>query len=196
MNVITDAEEPRHVPGLEGICEATAGGMIFSAARGIQRKNGSTYSVKRRLLSQKTTASGYKSVAFWIDGKRKMFLVHRLVMLAFVEADSIRHLVNHKNGVRHDNRLENLEWCTKSENSTHAFRVLGRAHGMSGRLGDLHSASLPIRGIDQRTGDVKDFAGLMDAQRQGYRASCISECLHGTQKTHRGMRWETNIQGI
>jgi hypothetical protein len=57
-----------------------------------------------------------------IDGKKKTFRLHRLVMLAFEPIDNASELeVNHIDGNKRNNRLENLEWCTASENQTHAF---------------------------------------------------------------------------
>jgi hypothetical protein len=178
------------VPGLELFCEASSEGQIFSVARLITKKNGVTYNVQRKLLSQKTNRSGYKAVAFWVDGKRKMFLVHRLVLMAFVPQEGARSQVNHKNGIRSDNRIENLEWCTQSENSLHAFRVLNARRGSLGRLGRLHPRSMRVIGTHTKTGNTVLFDGLMEAQRSGFLACCISECINGTQKTHREMIWQ------
>lgn len=66
-------------------------------------------------------SSGYKSYGLVIDGRRQTKRVHRLVMLAFHGPSPLD--VNHKNGVKTDNRLENLEYCTKSENNRHAMRT-------------------------------------------------------------------------
>lgn len=50
--------------------------------------------------------------------------IHRLVALTFIQKHSGKNLeVNHKNGIKKDNRVENLEWCTKSENVLHAYRI-------------------------------------------------------------------------
>lgn len=64
---------------------------------------------------------GYKAVAFYINKKRHRHLVHRLIASAFVagEADSLT--VNHINGIKTDNRPENLEWVTKARNSQLAW---------------------------------------------------------------------------
>lgn len=61
-----------------------------------------------------------------VEGKRKYIRGHRLVLLAFKPNFKNLPQVNHINGVKNDNRLENLEWCTASENIQHTFDVLGR----------------------------------------------------------------------
>lgn len=69
---------------------------------------------------------GYPVVLLRIDGKRKMVKVHRMVVNAFLESIPPEKQVNHKNGQKADNRLENLEIVTPSQNVRHAFDVLGR----------------------------------------------------------------------
>lgn len=69
---------------------------------------------------------GYWRICFKINGKAHNQFVHRLVMAAFVGACQKGMEVNHKNGDRSDNRLCNLEYVTRQENSDHAFSILGR----------------------------------------------------------------------
>lgn len=74
---------------------------------------------------------GYEEVILSYNGNRKPGRVHRLVGIAFLALEINRTEINHKNGVKHDNRVENLEWVTRSENLQHAYSVLGR-QGMKG----------------------------------------------------------------
>jgi len=78
-----------------------------------------------RGLLHPNTRKRYARVTLFKKGKRREFAVHRLVLAAFVGPLPKGKEVNHRNGVKQDNRLENLEYVTKSENELHVFRVLG-----------------------------------------------------------------------
>ena len=77
-----------------------------------------------RLLSQ-VTVNGYKMVIMYNDGKAHLEYVHRLVAEAFLPNPENKPMVNHKDSNPSNNCVENLEWCTQSENILHAVK-LGR----------------------------------------------------------------------
>ena len=74
-----------------------------------------------RELKQKTDRYGYQTVILHIDGKQKYPTVHRLVAKAYIPNPSNLQQVNHISGIKSDNNVENLEWCTVSHNVKHAF---------------------------------------------------------------------------
>lgn len=74
--------------------------------------------VKPRLLKAQLTANGYPFITYM---KSESKLIHRMVARAFIPNPLNKEFVNHKNGIKTDNRVENLEWCTRQENEDHAF---------------------------------------------------------------------------
>ena len=81
---------------------------------------------------------GYLALALSLDGKHKAKYVHILVAEAFIPKPLLKRTVNHKNGVKYDNRVTELEWATYSENHLHAYKELGKVSHMVGKKGYKH----------------------------------------------------------
>lgn len=103
---------------LESWYEASNKGRIRRAKPGQATRAGT--------IIKPSLSRGYERMSFSIRGKQVNRSVHRLVAEAFLGAIPAGMQINHLNGVKHDNRIENLEICTASENTAHGFRVLGR----------------------------------------------------------------------
>lgn len=94
--------------------------------------DGSVYSLDfnhsktRKALKQYSNEDGYKYVFLVVDGKRYKRLCHRLVAISFIPNPENKPQVNHKNGIRFDNDVTNLEWVTSKENTIHGYRSNGR----------------------------------------------------------------------
>lgn len=139
------------------------------SACGMVRNKSTKYVLKSRADSD-----GY----LIIDVKGYTFKVHRLVALAFLPNPDKKPEVNHKDGCRYANWVDNLEWSTVSENRLHAYRVLGRKVGTERKILARGEYLTHI------------FESTKEAQRAGHNRAAIYLCLTGAQKHHHGFTWE------
>lgn len=135
---------------------------------------------------------GYLKVNLYKDGKGSSKRIHRLVAEAFIPNPDNKPDVNHKDGNKHNNNVENLEWVTKSENMIHAYETgLNKPHASYGMLGKKNpnagSKGKRVRIIE--TGE--EFDSIKDcAASFGGSDRAICECLVGRQHTHRDYHFE------
>lgn len=135
------SEEWRPVLGWEGIYEVSNYGKIKSLRRGVNSRHG-TRIIREKILNPRKTKYGY--LVFSATLKSGGFVtkrVHRAVAEAFInKTNPAANYVNHKDGVRHNNKLENLEWVTPQQNTDHAKEFLGcEWHGERNKTSKLDS---------------------------------------------------------
>lgn len=118
-------EEWRDIRGYEGLYKVSSLGRVLSLPRLVNVVSG-----KRRVfprILKPAITRGYYRVGLMNDGKRELHQVHILVADAFLEKPDWAEELNHKNGKRLDNRVENLEWCTRQYNIWHSYHVNKRS---------------------------------------------------------------------
>lgn len=122
--------------------------------------NGIVYSKKDKPLKYSINHSGYCIVNFIVNNKRKGFAIHTLVAKQFITNNDINKTqVNHKDGNKLNNNVNNLEWVTPKENVRHAINVLG--YDNSGKQNPL---AKEVFGYDKITNELKySFSCVMDA---------------------------------
>ena len=166
----------KDIEGYEGLYKVSNHGEVWS-----ERKQG--------LLKKGKCATGYYSVSLYKNKKQKIFFVHRLVAINFVDNPLGKPCVNHIDENKTNNHFSNLEWCTHKENSNWGSAIERRKT----------KRSKQIVGINIDNGQIIEFPSINEAGRNGYHISSICLCVNGKQPKHKGYKWfykKDYIQGV
>lgn len=132
------------------------------------------------------TQKGYLRIGLYKNNVCKIHFVHRLVAKEFLQRIVGKHWVNHKNGIKSDNRVDNLEWCTMEENMTHAvssrlLKNFGQT-GLTSKLNPLQVSIIKRTNKDLGTQYLSEIFQVSD--------SCIRRIMSGLrQKRHYFGKW-------
>lgn len=119
----TETEEWRDIKGYEGYYQVSNMGRVKSLERKIKRSRCGDATIKSKILKLWDTKDYYPYAHLCVCNKRKLIKIHRVIAETFIPNPENKPCINHINGKKNDNRVENLEWCTYSENNFHAFRM-------------------------------------------------------------------------
>lgn len=139
----------KSVKGYEWLYEVSNLGRVKGLEKVRVIGNGGIRVYPETIFKSCRNTKGYCVVILRDYGYNKTFSVHRLVAEHFIDNPNSLRQVNHKNGVKSDNRVENLEWCTYQENNAHAKRTgLLRSEGELNYMSKLNSTQvLKIRSL-------------------------------------------------
>lgn len=167
----------------EGYYQISDLGNIRSLDRIIKHSTGADKICRGSSKVIHTTPNGYKTARLYKKGIGKQMLVHRVVAKVFIPNPKNKPCVNHINGIKTDNRVENLEWVTYSENQIHSFRVLGTKSSKH-MLGKIPGNSKYVGMFDKDTGDILNTyrTATEAAKHIGGGQGRICMCCRGEQK--------------
>lgn len=166
-------EEWKDIKGYEGKYQVSNLGNV----RSLNWRN----TGRIRNLYLKPHNKGYLQVELHENSKKKMFTVHRLVALHFVDGFSDDKIVNHKNEDKTDNRFDNLEWVSHSYNRSYS-------------LTEEHRCDTPIVQYSLQGEFLKKWDSPIDIKHKlGYSDWSIKECCKGKRKKAYGCIWRYAI---
>lgn len=159
--------EWRDIEGYEGLYMVSDQGDIFNCSR-------------NSLMKLRKDRKGYLLVGLTKKGNQKTYRVHRIVANAFINNIFKKPQINHLNEVKHDNRVDNLEWVTNKENSNYGSRNTKISL----------SKGKPVKGVNIKTGEEITFQTVSEVISYGFDKSHVASCARGESKTHKGFIWK------
>lgn len=163
-------------------------GRVLSKRRYIDMPNGGKRLIEAKLLTLSINHKGYYRVQLCRKGIYKLFFVHRLVANAYIQNIENKPQVNHIDGNKLNNCVENLEWSTNSENQKHAIKL-----GLKHHAEDSGIPKKAVKQINLVTGDVINiFPSLTEAARSvGQKSRTpIRFVCQGKRKQASGFGWQ------
>jgi hypothetical protein len=176
----------KDIPGYEGLYQVSSLGRVKSLGRNVMKWNHYSFQPEK-ILRACTDNYGYLIVGLYKEKKLKSFKVHRLVAQAFIENPKNKDTVNHINGNKQDNSIENLEWATNAENKKHAFAtgLTGGEHFRNNKR------SVKVIQYDKGINLIEVYPSAREAERQtGICNTSIIQCCKSKIKTAGGYIWK------
>ena len=172
-------EEWKDIPGHLGY-QASTLGRIRSLPREVKYKGGWISNKNGRILKPSPYRGGYLHLQLGRSSKNRK--VHRLVALTFLPNPDNLPEVNHKNFIKTDNSLGNLEWVSSKQNVRHCLdHYGGRLYKGKGVIGT-------------KDNDVIRFVNSIEAKQYGFNPSAIRNCISGIAMTHQGYTWRHDVK--
>ena len=169
-------EISKDVDGYEGRYKVSNTGKVIGTRK--------FKSPSRKYLVQVEDKYGYLRVCLFKNGKRTNALVHRLVANAFLPKVSGKEQINHLDENKKNNRLENLEWVDKRENSNYGTRNARISKSK------LNTNCKKVIQFDKNLNEVMVWPSICEVKRKlGYETAAISRCCLGKQETSYGYIW-------
>lgn len=187
-----DKEIWKDILGYEGLYQVSNYGRIKALERYVKHSENAMRLRKELILVPVNRGDGYYVVSL-CNGSSRSRIIHRLVAQAFIPNPENKPQVNHKDGDKSNNSLDNLEWVTVSENILHSFRI-GIRTANKPSLGKFGSSHVRSKAVLQFTKDgkfIKKHGAIVEASKElCIHRSAISNACCGLSGSAGGYVWK------
>lgn len=172
----------KDIKGYEGLYMISNKGRVKS----LEKVVGSGYIQKERYLKESICVNGYAYYSLSKQSKTKKFKTHRLIAIHFIPNPNKKEQINHIDGNKLNNSINNLEWCTQSENMKHCYEI-----GLQKpKKGSKNKLSKKVHQYDFNGKLINVFGSGREAMRiTGIQQTNISACCLGKVKSAGGYVW-------
>lgn len=177
----------KDVKDFEGLYQVSNLGRVKSLPRFVRSKNNSKRHICGKILKPSLTSSGYYNFDLRRNQSHKYCLAHRLVAEAFIPNPNNYFIVNHIDGNKFNNCVENLEWCTQSYNVKESYK-----NGLQvAQKGKDSKCSKSILQYSKEMEIIKRWFSAREIEREtGFSHSNILHCCKGSRKSACGFIWK------
>ena len=184
----------RDIKGYEGYYQVSNLGKVRSLDRYIVNKKGERKHFTEKYLAQ-VSRRDYLGVTLSKNNKSKMFSTHILVAETFIPNPENKPEINHIDGNKQNNKVDNLEWCTRSENELHAYKNgLANPSDRQKQAAKKYAKENYSKKVVQYSlnGEfIKEWNSMHDVWRElGIRPSYICRCCKGLRRQTCGYIWK------
>lgn len=141
--------------------------------------------LKGKKLKPRKNGRGYLYVNLCRNGKEKATIIHRLVGKTFIPNPYSYPEINHKNEIKTDNRVKNLEWCSRKYNNNYGHHNEKVAKALTNG-----PCSKPVLQLTLDGSLVKRWPSTMECGRCDFTQQSVVDCCNGKRHTHKGYRWQ------
>lgn len=178
----------KDIIGYEGIYQISSLGRVKSVSRCVNHINGVRH-VHSKILKP-NSCSLYLNISLSRKCVMNRFTIHRLVAKAFIPNPNNLPQVNHRDGNKFNNKVENLEWCSSSDNQKHAYRIGLKKSPNLGRFGSLNHSSKAIIQYSLTGVPIQEYGSTREASRvTKINQGTIAACARGERVSAGSYKW-------
>lgn len=182
------------------IYEILENGQIFSLERKVINGTGGQFIIKKRRLKTRIHKNGYEVVTLTnsFTCKRTCYKIHRLLALSFILNPENKSCINHIDGNKTNNSLNNIEWSTHKENMIHAVKTglkkpIQHTSSSKIKISDKNKKNncKPVIKYDLKNNYISEYYSASEAARiLNIDSSCITRCCNNKIKYYKNNIWK------